>query len=62
MIPNNLEDIVETEAELDMLIALGLADMRSVNPRWADGRGDEIAELRARVLTKLNAGEPEDEE
>jgi hypothetical protein len=60
--PKQLEDIVETEAELDMLIALGLADMRSVNPRWADGRGDEIAELRARVLTKLNAGEPEDEE
>ena len=59
--PKQLEDIIETEAELDMLIALGLADMRSVNPRWAEGREEEIEALRERVLAKLDATEFDDE-
>lgn len=60
--PKQLEEIAESEKELDMLIALGLADMRSVNPRWTEGREEEIAALRARVLAKLNQTEPDDNE
>lgn len=56
-----LEDIAETEAELDMLIALGLADMLSVSASWGRYR-QQIVELRARVAAKLNSGiETEDE-
>lgn len=57
-----LEQIAESPAELDMLIAIGLADMRSVNPRWADNHREDLVALRARVVARLNAATPEDED
>jgi UTP:GlnB (protein PII) uridylyltransferase len=60
--PQQLEEIVETEAELDMLIALGLADMLSVNPLWVITHRAGIAVLRERVLAKLKSTEPNDDE
>lgn len=56
--PEQLEDIAESERELDMLIALGLADMRSVNPFWYRTYKDEVPPLRDRVLRKLNSSQP----
>jgi HD superfamily phosphodiesterase len=47
-----LEEIAETEPELDMLIALGLADMTSVSGSWSRYR-EQLLELRARVAAKL---------
>ena len=60
--PKQLEDIVDTKAELDMLIALGRADMRAVNPLWDMIYLETLAELRARVLAKLQSTEPDDDE
>lgn len=51
-------DIAGTERELDMLIALGKADMSALN---FDG-SYKIPALRARVLARLNAATPEDED
>jgi hypothetical protein len=43
-----LVDIAEDERELDMLIALAKADMRSANPLWI--KDQEISELRSKVV------------
>jgi hypothetical protein len=51
-----LEDIAESERELDMLIALGLADMRAVNINWYNNNLDRVPELRDQILNKLNSG------
>jgi len=53
-----LDAIAETERELDMLIALGKADMKALG----FDRDMDIAELRVRVLTKLNGTPLEDDE
>ena len=60
--PEQLEEIAGTERELDMLIALGLADMRSVNPYWNMQHAIKVPNLRARVLAVLSAPEVEQEE
>ena len=57
-----LEEIAESERELDMLIAIAKADMRSVNPYWAVQHAASIAALRARVMAKLAAAPGEEEE
>lgn len=47
-----LEKVANTERELNMLIAIAKADMKSVNPAWVDeGR---INQLRDKVIQKLN--------
>lgn len=53
--PQQLEAIAESERDLDMLIALGMADMRAVSAYWYQAHADEVAELRERVLRKLNS-------
>ncbi len=60
--PKQLEEIAETERELDMLIALGLADMRAVNSMWDMLHRGKIPALRQRVVDHINAQEDEDEE
>lgn len=57
-----LEDVVETQRELDMLIALGKADMSSVNPAWAMRYVNDIANLRGRVLAKIANSSSDEEE
>lgn len=59
--PEQLVEIAETERELDMLIAIGLADMRSVNPLWNIMCADKVPQLRDRVLEKLNADDDEED-
>ncbi len=47
-----LENVAKNERELNVLIAIAKADMRSVNPEWVDeGR---INQLRDKVIKKLN--------
>lgn len=50
-----LEEIVEDERELDMIIALGKADMISVEPIWQIMYGQAIVKLRESVITKLES-------
>lgn len=59
---SQLDDIIESEDEFDMLKALTLADMAAVNPKWPDRYRDAIEALRTRVLAKLNAESQEDDE
>lgn len=59
--PRQLAEIAETERDLDMLIALGEADMASVLPHWGTTAEQEIPSLRAWVVTQLEqARTPED--
>jgi hypothetical protein len=50
-----LEDISETEKDLDMLIALGMADMRAISNSWFENHTNEVPALRARVIASLKA-------
>jgi hypothetical protein len=50
-----LEKIAESERELDMLIALGLADMRAAKPYWYFSHHAEVQPLRDRVVRHLKA-------
>jgi hypothetical protein len=50
-----LEDISETEQDLDMLIALGMADMRAISNSWFENHTNEVPALRARVIENLKA-------
>lgn len=59
--PDQLDDIIESEEEFDMLQALTLADMAAVNPNWPERYRDKIEALRERVRVKL-AAEPSEEE
>jgi len=52
-----LEEIVEDERELDMIIALGKADMMSVSPAWGFMYDQKISELREAVMAKLESSE-----
>jgi hypothetical protein len=54
--PEQLEEIAESARDLEMLIALGLADMRAINAHWYNDNVDKVPELRDRVLNKLNSG------
>jgi len=47
-----LEKVANTECELNMLIAIAKADMRSINPDWVDD--DKINQLHDKVIQKLN--------
>jgi len=61
--PEELIDVVEDPRELDMLIALGKADMLSVDPLWLLVNKPMIDALRERVVASLSDGsddEPED--
>lgn len=46
-----LIDIVEDERDLDMLIALGKADMQAINPRWANE--EKIEQIRTQAMAAL---------
>jgi hypothetical protein len=50
-----LEKIADSERELDMLIALGLADTRAANPYWYFSHHAEAQPLRDRVVRHLKA-------
>jgi hypothetical protein len=50
-----LEDISETEKDLDMLIALGMADMRAISNSWFENHTNEVPALRAQVTASLKA-------
>jgi UTP:GlnB (protein PII) uridylyltransferase len=50
-----LEDISETEKDLDMLIALGMADMRAISNSWFEKHANEVPALRAQVIASLEA-------
>lgn len=52
-----LEEIVEDERELDMIIALGKADMMSVNPTWGIIYDRKISKLRETVMAKLESSD-----
>lgn len=53
--PEQLEDLAESERDLDMLIALGMADMRAVNAGWYGAQADRVGDLRRQVMEKLNS-------
>lgn len=59
--PEQLDDIIESEDEFDMLKALTLADMAAVNPQWPGRYREEIEALRERVRAKLATSPEEDE-
>ena len=48
--------------ELDMLIALNLADTKAISEGWFVRLLREVKPLRARVLAKLNATSAEEDE
>jgi UTP:GlnB (protein PII) uridylyltransferase len=50
-----LETIAGSEQELDMLIALNLADAKAVVQGWYVQLAREVPALRTSVLAKLNA-------
>lgn len=50
-----LEEIAGSEGELDMLIALNLADTKALFEGWYVQLVREVPAMRARVLAKLNA-------
>jgi HD superfamily phosphodiesterase len=52
-----LGKIVEDERELDMIIALGKADMMSVNPAWGFMYDQKVSKLRETVIAKLESSE-----
>jgi len=52
-----LAEIVEDERELDMLIALGKADMMSVNPVWGIRHDQDIAKLREDVVARFKSSD-----
>jgi hypothetical protein len=60
--PEHLEDIADSERELDMLIALNLADTKAISEGWFVRLLREVKPLRARVLAKLNATSAEEDE
>lgn len=50
-----LEAISETANDLDMLIALGMADMRAIDNHWYEKHKNEVPPFRARVITHLKS-------
>lgn len=60
--PEELIDVVEDPRELDMLIALGKADMLSVDPLWLLVNQPMIDALRERVVVSLSDGSDDDPE
>ena len=46
-------DIVKDENELNLLIALSLADVSSINETWADSIRNEINDFKKKVLAEL---------
>jgi len=52
-----LEEIVSNERELDMIIALGRADMMSVKPDWGVKYNRKIDIIRETVMTKLESSD-----
>jgi len=49
-----LEKIVLDERELNMLIAIAKADMKSIEPSWVLKNENNIEKVRERILTKLS--------
>jgi hypothetical protein len=60
--PAQLEEIAGSKRELDMLIALGLADGRAINPFWNLCNADKIPALRDHVVAALKSSAAEDED
>lgn len=54
---DELEEIVSNERELDIIIALGKADMMSVNPVWGLRFDEDIAKVREIVMDRLEASD-----
>lgn len=52
-----LEEIVEDERELDMIIAIGKADMISVEPIWRIIHDQDIVKVREAVISKLESSD-----
>lgn len=52
--PEQLEAIADNERDLDMLIALNLADVSALNEGWFDHLRAEIPALRQRIIDYLN--------
>lgn len=48
-----LFDIITTEADVNMLIALGKADMAAINPMWVSNHYQAIEQLRQRAIAYL---------
>lgn len=57
-----LEEIAETERDLDMLVALGLADMCAVSSFWDSIYSGQVQQLRDSVLAKLNEDDEDEED
>ncbi|OPY16697.1 MAG: HD domain protein [Methanomethylovorans sp. PtaU1.Bin073] len=55
-----LKQIVCDENELNMLIAISKADMKSIDPSWLSSNENDIEKLRSNILTNLKAELKED--
>ncbi|WDT86989.1 DarT ssDNA thymidine ADP-ribosyltransferase family protein [Alteromonas sp. 009811495] len=53
-----LADVIENENDLNMLIALGKADMNSINMYWVMSHGQSIETLKSRMLQVLGCNSP----
>jgi len=60
--PEELIDVAKDPRELEMLIALGKADMLSVEPLWLLLNKPILDSLRERVVASLNDGSDDDAE
>jgi len=58
--PQELEDVAATERQLNMLVAIGKADMGSVNASWGIRYQDDIKVLQKRVSKSLKQDEVDD--
>lgn len=51
---DELERIVKNEIELNMLIAIAKADMKSITPSWVTKNENKIEDIRERIMAKLS--------
>lgn len=58
--PKELEEVATTERQLNMLIAIAKADMKSVNAMWGVQYQQDIEKLRLRVLKSVNEEEADE--
>lgn len=49
-----LEEVIENQSELEMIIALGKADMMAINPSWSLVYANDIDSLHKAMMAKLN--------
>ena len=51
-----LFNVIKSESDLNMLVALGKADMFSINQTWVYSYHDAIEALKQRAISSLNTG------